>query len=78
MIPSKVSVVLVVSEMSLIDVLIVRFVLRSRWLLPGLSLRWLYSNQIKSSATYSSAMTDLVLQGYGFVSSAQLAILVST
>ena len=30
MIPSKVSVVLVVSEMSLIDILIVRFVLRSR------------------------------------------------
>ena len=44
-IPSKVSVVLVVSETSSIDTLIGVLVLRSKWLLPGLALRWLYSNQ---------------------------------
>ena len=45
MIPSKVSVLLVVSDTSLIDTLIKVFVLRSKWLLPKLALRWLYSNQ---------------------------------
>ena len=44
-IPSKVSVVLVVSDTSPIETLIGVFVLRSEWLLPGLALRWLYSNQ---------------------------------
>ena len=48
MIPSKVSAVVVVSEKSPIDTLIKCFVLRSKWLLPGLVLRWLYSNQLKS------------------------------
>ena len=41
MIPSKVSV----SETSLIDTLIGVFVLRSKWLLPGLDLMWLHLNQ---------------------------------
>ena len=45
MIPSKFSVVLVVSETSPIDTLIGVFVFRSKWLLAGLALRWLYSNQ---------------------------------
>ena len=45
MIPSKVSVVLMLSETSPIDTLTCVFVLRSKWLLPGLALRWLYSNQ---------------------------------
>ena len=44
MIPSKVSVVLVVSETSPIDTLVGLFVLRSKWPLPGLVFRWLYSN----------------------------------
>ena len=42
---SKVSVVIVVSKTSPIDTLIGVFVLRSKWLLPVLALRWLYSNQ---------------------------------
>ena len=45
MIPGNVSVVLVVSGTSPTDTLIRDFVLRSKWLLPGLALRWLYSNQ---------------------------------
>ena len=45
MIPSKISVVLVVSKTSLIDPLTEVFVLSSKWLLTGLALRWLYSNQ---------------------------------
>ena len=45
MIPSKVSVVLVVSETSAINILIRVFVLRNKWLLPGLALRYLYSSQ---------------------------------
>ena len=45
MILSKVLVVPVLGETSPIDTLIGVFVLRSKWLLPGLALRWLYSNQ---------------------------------
>ena len=45
MIPSKVPVVIAVREMSPIDTLIGVFVLRSKWPLLGLPLRWLYSNQ---------------------------------
>ena len=74
LIPSKVSVVLVASETSNIDTLIGVFELRSRWLLPGLSLRWLYSIQWKSllDVICSSAMTDWVSfpQEHGVVSSA--------
>ena len=44
-IPSKFSVVLGVSETSPIDTLIGVLVLRSKWFLPGLALRWLYLNQ---------------------------------
>ena len=44
MIPSKISVVLV-SKTSPIDPLTEVFVLSSKWLLTGLALRWLYSNQ---------------------------------
>ena len=70
-IPSKVSVVLVVSETSSIDTLIGVLVLRSKWLLPGLALRWLYSNQWKSllAVICSSLMTNWVSvpQEYGVV-----------
>ena len=45
MIPSKVSVVLVVNETSPTDTLIGVFVLRIKWLIPGLALRCLYLNQ---------------------------------
>ena len=45
MILSKVLVVPVLGETSPIDTLIGVFALRSKWLLPGLALRWLYSNQ---------------------------------
>ena len=58
--PIKVSVVLVVSTTSPIDTLIGVFVLRSKWILPGLALRRLHSNQRKSLLVVicSSANTD--------------------
>ena len=73
MIPTKVSFVLLVIEVSPIVKSTGAVELKSKWHFPGLAFRWLYANQWKSllEITCKSEITVmLAAQEYGLVSSA--------